>query len=72
MTILVVEDEVKITRFIKKGLEMEHYTVETAYDGEEALEKAEINNYDLIIMDIMIPKVPENYGKTRSKPRSLC
>ena len=57
MIILVVEDEIKITRFIKKGLEMEHYTVDTAYDGEEALEKAEINNYDLIILDIMIPKI---------------
>lgn len=57
MTILVVEDEVKIIRFIKKGLEMEHYTVEIAYDGEEALEKASINSYDLIILDIMIPKI---------------
>jgi heavy metal response regulator len=57
MTILVVEDEIKITRFIKRGLEMEHYTVETAYDGQEALEKAEVNNYDLIILDIMLPKV---------------
>lgn len=57
MTILVVEDEIKITRFIKKGLEMEHYTVETAYDGKEGLEKAEINNYDLIILDIMLPKL---------------
>jgi len=57
MTILVVEDEVKITRFIKKGLEMEHYTVDTAYDGQEALEKAEINNYDLIILDILLPKI---------------
>jgi len=57
MTILVVEDEVKITRFIKKGLEMEHYTVEVAYDGHEALELAEVNNYDLIILDIMLPKI---------------
>jgi len=57
MTILVVEDEIKITRFIKKGLEMEHYTVEIAYDGKEALEKAEINNYDLIILDIMLPEM---------------
>lgn len=57
MTILVVEDEIKISRFIKKGLEMEHYTVETAFDGEEALEKAEINSYDLIILDIMLPKL---------------
>ena len=56
MTILVVEDEIKIVRFIKKGLEMEHYTVEVAYDGEEALEKAEVNSYDLIILDIMLPK----------------
>jgi DNA-binding response OmpR family regulator len=55
MTILVVEDEVKITRFIKKGLEMEHYTVDTAYDGREAMEKGEVNTYDLIILDIMLP-----------------
>jgi len=57
MTILVVEDEVKIVRFIKKGLEMEHYTVEVAYDGEEALDKALINTYDLIILDVMMPKM---------------
>lgn len=36
---------------------MEHYTVEVAYDGEEALEKAEVNNYDLVILDVMIPKI---------------
>jgi len=57
MTILVVEDEIKITRFIKKGLEMEHYTVDVAYDGKEGLEKAEVNSYDLIILDIMLPKM---------------
>ncbi|MEA3398242.1 MAG: response regulator transcription factor [Patescibacteria group bacterium] len=57
MVILVVEDEIKITRFIKKGLEMEHYTIDTAYDGAEALEKTEVNNYDLIILDIMLPKI---------------
>jgi heavy metal response regulator len=57
MTVLIVEDEVKITRFIKKGLELEHYTVEVAYDGKEALDKAIINSYDLIILDIMIPKI---------------
>lgn len=56
MTILVVEDEVKITRFIRRGLEMEHYTVDVAYNGEEALEKIELNTYDLIILDIMLPK----------------
>lgn len=56
MIILVVEDEVKISRFIKRGLEMEHYTIDTAYDGEEALDKIELNDYDLIILDIMLPK----------------
>lgn len=57
MTILVVEDEIKISRFIKKGLEMEHYTVEVAYDGQEGFEMAELNSYDLIILDIMLPKM---------------
>jgi DNA-binding response OmpR family regulator len=56
MTILVVEDEVKITRFIRRGLEMEHYTIDVAYNGEDASEKIELNSYDLIILDIMLPK----------------
>lgn len=56
MTILVVEDEHKITRFIQRGLEMEHFTVDAAYDGEEALSKIEVNGYDLIILDLMLPK----------------
>ncbi len=56
MTILVVEDEHKITRFIQRGLEMEHYTVDVAYDGEEALNKLGVNDYDLIILDLMLPK----------------
>ena len=36
---------------------MEHFTVETAYDGKEGLEKGEVNNYDLIILDIMLPEI---------------
>ena len=56
MTILVIEDEHKITRFIQRGLEMEHYTVDVAYDGEEALQKIGVNDYDLIILDLMLPK----------------
>ena len=55
MTILVVEDEVKIAHHIKKGLEADYYTVETVYDGKEALEKTEINSYDLIILDLLLP-----------------
>jgi DNA-binding response OmpR family regulator len=57
MIILVVEDEKKIASFIKRALEMEKYTVELAISGEEALDKAEVNDYDLIILDIMLPEI---------------
>jgi heavy metal response regulator len=56
MRILVVEDEKKVASFLKKGLEEEHYAVDTAFDGEEGLVLAHINEYDLIILDIMLPK----------------
>lgn len=56
MIILIVEDEYKIASFIKKGLEMEHYTTELSFDGEDALKKIEVNDYDLIILDILLPK----------------
>jgi heavy metal response regulator len=55
MRILVVEDEKKVASFIKKGLEEEHYAVDIAYDGEEGLTLAQINEYDLILLDIMLP-----------------
>ena len=57
MRILVIEDEKKVATFIKKGLEEEHYAVDTAFDGEEGLYMAEINEYDLIVLDLMIPKI---------------
>ena len=56
MYILIVEDEKKVAGFLKKGLQEERYTVDVAYDGEEALAQAEMNHYDLIILDIMLPK----------------
>ncbi len=57
MRILVVEDEKKVASFIKKGLEEEHYAVDIAYDGEEGLALAQINEYDLILLDIMLPRL---------------
>lgn len=54
MRILVVDDEKKITSFIQRGLKENHYVVDVAYDAETALETAEINPYDLIILDIML------------------
>ena len=57
MRILVVEDEKKVAGFIKKGLEEETYAVDVAYDGEEGLHLGAEGQYDLIILDIMLPKV---------------
>lgn len=57
MRILVVEDEKKVASFLKKGLEEEYYAVDCAYDGEEALFMAGVNDYDLMLLDIMLPKI---------------
>ncbi len=56
MKILVVEDEKKVLSFIKRGLEEEKYSVETAMDGEEGLKMALDTSYDLIVLDWMLPK----------------
>ncbi|MGE5365259.1 MAG: response regulator [Bacteroidota bacterium] len=56
MKILIVEDEKKVAAFIKKGLEEEYYTVDTAPDGIQGLELALRDEYDLIILDIMLPR----------------
>jgi len=57
MTILIIEDEYKLSSILKKGLETEHYVVGVAHDGEEGLHKALKNEYDLIILDLMLPKM---------------
>ena len=56
MKILVVEDERKMGRYIKKGLEENHYIVDLAFDGEDALFMGENYEYDLIVLDILLPK----------------
>ena len=56
MKILVVDDEKLLVKGIKFNLESEGYTVDTAYDGEEAVALARENSYDLIILDLMMPK----------------
>jgi len=56
MRILVVEDEKKVASFVKRGLEEENYAVDVAYDGEDGLHMAENNPYDLLVLDIMLPK----------------
>ncbi|RII28645.1 MAG: DNA-binding response regulator [Geobacter sp.] len=56
MKILVVEDEKKVSSFIKRGLEEEKYDVDIANDGEEGLRMALDKAYDLIVLDWMLPK----------------
>lgn len=55
--ILIVDDEAKIREVIKEYIEFSGYESDEAEDGKEAVEKCRDNNYDLIIMDIMMPKV---------------
>ncbi len=55
MKILIVEDDIKISLFLEKGLKEENYNVDCTYDGEEGLYLIETNKYDLILLDIMIP-----------------
>ena len=57
MRILVVEDEQDLADAIAKGLRREGYAVDAAYTGDEALEKLDINEYDLICLDLNLPGV---------------
>lgn len=57
MKVLVVDDEKLMVKAIKLSLEQEGYEVETAYDGEEGLEKAKDKSIDFILLDLMLPKI---------------
>jgi len=55
MRILIIEDEIGILNFLKQGLEEEAYSVDTATEGKSGLEMALSENYDLLLLDWMIP-----------------
>ena len=57
MRILIVEDEKKVANFVKKGLQEEGYAVDVTFDGEEGLRLGRDASYDLIILDIYLPKL---------------
>ena len=57
MKILLVEDDRELANVITKALSIDKYNVDNAYDGIEALDFLEISKYDLIIMDIMMPRL---------------
>ena len=55
--VLVVDDEKLIVKGIRFSLEQDNYQVDCAYDGEEALELAKTNTYDIVLLDVMLPKL---------------
>lgn len=71
MRILIIEDEQKVAAFIQKGLEQEGYAVDVAYDGEEGVYQAENFDYDAMILDLMLPKLPGLEVLKRIRARNL-
>jgi len=57
MRVLVVEDEEPIAEAIERGLSKLGYAVDVALDGADALDKASVNNYDIVCLDLNLPKV---------------
>ena len=57
MTILIIEDEKKLSVILKRALKGERYSVDVAYTGKEGLEKALKRNYSLILLDVMLPEM---------------
>jgi DNA-binding response OmpR family regulator len=57
MRLLVVEDQSKIASLLKRGLEEQHYAVDIAQTGEDALALVDVTPYDLVILDLMLPDV---------------
>ncbi len=55
MRILVVEDDKKVASFLEKGLREEGYAVDVAHDGAEGSMKAHVHDYDLLLLDVMLP-----------------
>ena len=57
MKLLLVEDEQSLSKAVQTVLEKNHYTVDAVFDGEEALTYLRLDDYDGVILDIMIPKI---------------
>ncbi|MCK0096940.1 response regulator transcription factor [Yoonia sp. F2084L] len=57
MNILLVEDETRVADFIRRGLAAEGWSVDHVGDGEDALEHAAVNSYDVILLDLMLPGI---------------
>jgi heavy metal response regulator len=70
--ILIVEDDPSVAQFIRKGLQEEHYAVDVAHDGQEGLLLSRNTNYDLLILDVMLPNLegPTLCRRLRDEGRS--
>jgi DNA-binding response OmpR family regulator len=55
MRILVIEDEVKVAEFVARGLRAERFAVDIAHDGQGGCDMAQVCDYDLVILDLMLP-----------------
>jgi DNA-binding response OmpR family regulator len=73
MRVLIIEDEEKVAEFIRKGLQQEGYAVDVAREGEEGAYQAENFEYDAVILDLMLPKLPglEVLKKIRARNLNL-
>ena len=56
MNVLVVEDEVRLAEALAQIMTEQKYTVDVVHDGEDGLAYAEMGNYDVIVLDVMLPK----------------
>src|SRR5262249_57542705 len=65
MRVLVVEDEEKVSRFVSRGLTAERFAVDTARDGKTGWELAQTYQYDLVILDLMLPGLTGGEGLRR-------
>jgi DNA-binding response OmpR family regulator len=73
MRILVVEDEAKVASFIAKGFEQEGHAVDVVHDGEAGAQQAVNFDYDMVVLDVMLPKMPglDVVRQVREKKRAL-
>jgi DNA-binding response OmpR family regulator len=73
MRILIIEDEDKVAEFIRKGLQQEGYAVDVVRDGDEGAYQGENFEYDAVILDLMLPKLPglEVLKKIRARHLNL-
>jgi len=72
MRILLVEDEPKVSGFVERGLAAEHYAVDVVPDGRDGLEMAQTYSYDLIILDLMLPRLDGSQVLQRIRRSDTC